>query len=83
MRLPIGKIRVFVKGAPEIVIEHCTKTLDATGKVIELSSLERDDIINVSVVKQFAAKCYRTLLIAYVDYSETDWENLRRSNNNF
>jgi Ca2+-transporting ATPase len=40
-------------------------------------------LINVSVVKQFANKCYRTLLVAYVDYDVNEWETLKRNNNNF
>ena len=39
--------------------------------------------MNVSVVKQFASKCYRTLLVAYVDYDINEWKSLKRNNNNF
>jgi Ca2+-transporting ATPase len=34
-------------------------------------------------VKQFASKCYRTLLVAYVDYDTKEWEILKAGNNNF
>lgn len=60
---------MFVKGGPEIVIEHCTKQINSEGKEVDLSAMEVQDIIGVKVVKQFAQKCYRTLLVAYVDYS--------------
>ena len=32
---------------------------------------------------KFAKKCYRTLLLAYADYDEARWENLKSSNNDF
>lgn len=35
------------------------------------------------VVESFARKAYRTLLIAYRDYSMAEYENLKDSNNNF
>jgi len=35
------------------------------------------------VIKQFAAKCYRTILIAYADYTESEWEALKEESNNF
>jgi hypothetical protein len=40
-------------------------------------------IINEDVVKKFAKKCYRTLLIAYADYDEAKWEEMKAANNNF
>ena len=65
------------------MIERCSRTLDKHGKTIELSKETSNDLINVSVVKQFANKCYRTLLVAYVDYDVSEWETLKRNNNNF
>jgi magnesium-transporting ATPase (P-type) len=44
---------------------------------------KRTEIIDERVVKKFAAKTYRTLLVSYCDYSEADWENMKASNNNF
>jgi magnesium-transporting ATPase (P-type) len=37
----------------------------------------------VTVVKPFAEKCYRTLLVAYVDYSDEDWQSLKKRSNDF
>ena len=39
--------------------------------------------MNVSVVKQYAAKCYRTLLVAYRDYEDSEWKSLKEEFNNF
>lgn len=74
VRLSNGKVRVFVKGGPEIVIEQCKHTLDAEGSLINLSEELKNDLMNVSVVKSYAAKCYRTLLVAYRDYEDSEWK---------
>jgi magnesium-transporting ATPase (P-type) len=83
VRLSNGKVRVFVKGGPEIVIEQCGWTLDAEGKKIFLTSETKNDLMNVSVVKAYASKCYRTLLVAYCDYEDSEWNSLKSQYNNF
>lgn len=83
VRLPNGKVRVFVKGGPEIVIEHCKKTINTQGQEVELNEDEKADILGPKIVKNFASKCYRTLLVAYVDYSDSDWKQLEQRHNNF
>jgi len=44
---------------------------------------KRDRIIYEDIVIKFAKKCYRTLLLAYIDYDEARWEDMRAANNNF
>lgn len=44
---------------------------------------KRDRIIYEDIVKKFAKKCYRTLLLAYADYDEGKWEELKAQHNNF
>ena len=78
-----GKVRVYCKGAPEIVIEYCDSFLGANGNAEDLSDEKKDEIINQRVVKKFAAKTYRTLLISYCDYDEAQWENMKAQYNNF
>lgn len=78
-----GKVRVFCKGAPEIVINHCDTLLGANGNPEDLSNEKKDEIIKQRVVKKFAEKTYRTLLVSYCDYNEADWENLKAQCNNF
>ena len=50
---------------------------------MDMTPEKRDRIIYEDVVKKFARKCYRTLLLAYADYDEADWEELKATNNNF
>ena len=78
-----GKVRVFVKGAPEIIIEKCSNFIGQRGDIMKMTPEKRDWIIYEGVVKTFARKCYRTLLLAYADYDEAKWEELKASSNNF
>ena len=78
-----GKVRVYVKGAPEIIIEKCNKYLGQRGEVLDLTADKRDRIIYEDVVKKFAKKCFRTIMIAYADYDEARWEDLKAQNHNF
>jgi len=39
--------------------------------------------MNVTVVKQYASKCYRTLLVAYCDYTDAQWQSLKKEHRNF
>jgi magnesium-transporting ATPase (P-type) len=82
IRLPNGDIRVFVKGAPEIVIEMCEKFHAENGAVQNLKSEKKNSIIS-SEVKNFAKQTFRTLLIAYVDIPAKEWNNMASQNNNF
>lgn len=78
-----GMVRVFVKGAPEIVIEKCVSYIGQGGEVTHMTPEKRDAIIYDEVVKKFARKCYRTLLLAYADYTEAKWEEMKATYNNF
>lgn len=67
VRLPSDQnvVRVFCKGAPEIVIEYCDSTFNKEGKVVEFSSKDKKALMEDVVTKNFARKAYRCLLIAY------------------
>lgn len=60
-------VRVFVKGAPEIVLELCESYFDKDGQVQDITKAQRDRIVNDVVTNSFAKKAFRTLLIAYTD----------------
>jgi magnesium-transporting ATPase (P-type) len=77
VRLSSGKVRVFVKGGPDVVLPFCSKMIDAKGNPVDLNEDEKNNILGEKVLKKFASKCYRTLLVAYVDYTQADWENLK------
>jgi len=78
-----GQVRVYVKGAPDMCIQLCDKMVGGDGESIDMDDNLRDEIVNDRVIKRFAAKCYRTILVAYADYSESEWESLKADSNDF
>ena len=62
-------IRAFCKGAPEIVLTYVSKMFDKNGKVVTCDEAAKDRIKKKIITDTFAVKAYRTLLIAYADYS--------------
>lgn len=63
-----SKVRVYCKGAPDIVIEFCEKYIGEGGAAMDLGRAGKDHALN-TIVKNYATKCLRTLLISYVDYT--------------
>ena len=78
-----GTVRVFLTGAPEIVIEHCTSYIDQEGHTVALSAEKREQIIGQVVSNTFAKRAYRTLMIASADLTMEEYERLRLDNNLF
>jgi magnesium-transporting ATPase (P-type) len=76
-------VRVFLKGAPEIVIDYCTSYYDASGTQQELTEETKNKILSDIVTATFAKKAYRTLMICAKDISLQDYEKLKAENNNF
>ena len=56
--------------------------LQETTVIAELSGFKKDDIIG-RIVKGFAKKAYRSLLVSYCDYDEREWERLKGQANDF
>jgi Ca2+ transporting ATPase len=76
-------VRIFVKGAPEMVIQLCDRYFDENGQEKDLTNHKKEHVVNSVVRDAFAVNAYRTLLIAYTDLSVHEYENLKRENNNF
>ena len=77
-----SKVRVFCKGAPEIVIEMCTHYIGEAGATFELEDEKKEYAIH-TIVSNYAAKCLRTLLVSYVDFDEAEWNRMKDQNNGF
>ena len=67
LALKDSNVRVFLKGAPEIVINHCTQIYDKEGKLEELTEDKKQALLKDIVTDTFAKKAYRTLMIASKD----------------
>ena len=78
-----SKVRVFLKGAPEIVIDHCTETFDKQGNQVELTETKKAAILNDIVTNTFAKRAFRTIMIAYTDIEVAAYEQLKTANGNF
>ena len=58
-----GRLLLLTKGAPEIVLEHCSHRLDQQGGTIPLTELDRETI--ASQLRDAAGKAMRTLAFAH------------------
>ena len=65
VRLPTGSVRVFWKGASEIVLAACTTMLTDDGTTAVLSAPLRESL--VEGIDMYARGALRTLVLAYTD----------------
>jgi magnesium-transporting ATPase (P-type) len=73
--MPDESVNIYCKGAPEIVINHCDMMIGVDGKLKKISQQDKDRILE-TVVKEFANKSYRTILVAQKSYVRSEWEIL-------
>ena len=76
-------IRIYVKGAPEKIIDKCTKTYAVDGTRAHLDPDQLNYIKNDIISQQFTSKGYRAIIFAYKDLSVDEYEKLKRQCNNF
>src|SRR5262245_1766379 len=60
-----GRPVVFMKGAPEIILEKCTRRLNAAGEVVPLTGADRDAL--AVQLRDAAGRAMRTLAFAHGD----------------
>lgn len=56
---------------------------DKTGKIVKIDEAQKEMIKRKIVGDTFAVKAYRTLLIAYADYTNDEYLRLKDAHNNF
>jgi magnesium-transporting ATPase (P-type) len=76
-------VRVYVKGAPEYVINKCTTTLDEDGREIALDDGQLNHILKDVIYQDFTTKGLRTIAFAYKDLSTDEFNRLKSECNNF
>lgn len=59
-------MRLYNKGAAELVLERCSACVDADGRVAKLSANKRDEL--GGVIRGMADKGLRTICLAYRDF---------------
>ncbi|GAB2267057.1 Putative calcium-transporting ATPase 11, plasma membrane-type [Dionaea muscipula] len=60
-----GGVRAFVKGASEIVLKMCSKTMDTNGEPVDLSAEQVNHV--TEIINGFASESLRTLCLAFRD----------------
>lgn len=70
-------VRVFVKGAPDFVLDLCSQFIGASGQAEYLSNEKKDEIISYVIRDNFAKQAFRTLLIAYKDLTMSEFNALK------
>jgi len=76
-------VRIYIKGAPELIVSKCTRTFDVDGKVIPMQDSQTNYILNDILVQRFTTVGYRTLALAYKDLTLDEFEDLKAQYNNF
>ena len=56
---------------------------DRNGQVVFIDEAKKTEIMKKIVSETFAVKSYRTILIAYADYTEEEYQRLKSQNNGF
>ncbi|CAF1142520.1 unnamed protein product, partial [Didymodactylos carnosus] len=72
-----GTIRMFTKGASEIVLKKCTSILNCNGETVPFSSVDYDRLVQ-SVIEPMSCDGLRTICIAFKDYRQgelPDWDD--------
>jgi len=67
-------VRLFVKGATEIVMGLCSQVIHDGGETVELSDEIKESVLGgEGVLKQLARRSFRCLAVCYRDFSEDEW----------
>ncbi len=69
------RVRVFVKGASEIVLNLCSHWLAQQGKPEKLDLTDKRKIEEMAI-KRYAHKAYRTFCLAYKDMELNEFDSL-------
>ena len=77
IRQPDGTLRMYTKGASEIVLKRCKMILNRNGDVIPFNTVDFDRMVQ-TVIEPMASEALRTICIAYRDFpgdQEPDWDD--------
>jgi len=76
-------VRVYMKGAPEVVVSRCSRTYYTDGKVIPMEDDQTNYILNDILIQKFTTAGYRTLALAFKDIPVDEFERMKQQYNNF
>lgn len=71
IKLADGRYRLLVKGAAEIMVEHCSKMVeDAAKGTMEANLSEEDRTLLTDVINEYASRSLRTIGLVYKDFEQ-------------
>jgi len=87
-------VRIVVKGAPEILINKCSRTFTSEGSIDALEEGEKEIIVDQFLNKEWtnyaigsdgkpSGNAYRSILYAFQDIPKADFEARRQGSNDF
>lgn len=79
VRLPNGGIRIYSKGASEIILSRCTSIIGRDDEIRPFAAADLEKMVK-EVIEPMACDGLRTISLAYRDFpgdAEPDWENER------
>ncbi|CAF3879115.1 unnamed protein product [Adineta steineri] len=77
IRRPDGIVRMYTKGASEIVLKKCKTILNRNGEIIPFSTVDYDRLVQ-TVIEPMACDGLRTICVAYRDFPADrlpDWDD--------
>ncbi|CAF3451705.1 unnamed protein product [Rotaria sp. Silwood1] len=71
IRRPDTTVRLYTKGASEIILKKCKTILNRNGDIVQFSNVDYDRLVQ-TVIEPMACDGLRTISIAYRDFSLND-----------
>jgi magnesium-transporting ATPase (P-type) len=76
-------VRVFVKGAPEDIINSSERNFNRDGELKELCNEDKKMIKNDIVKDVFSKQSLRSIAIAFKDFTHQEWDLIKKDPRNF
>lgn len=76
-------VRVYVKGAPETVVENCSRHYKSNGELDALSYDQQNYVLENIMTDRMAKLGHRVMAFAVNDFDSAVFEQLRQDTNNF
>ena len=76
-------VRVYIKGAPEIVIPNCLTHYNEIGQKMPMSEAEREYLLEDTLKRQMTSKGHRALAFSISDFSLNQFQALKAQTQNF
>jgi len=76
-------VRIYVKGAPEIVVAKCQSHFNENAQKVPLTGMEREYLLSDTMKEKMTTKGFRVMAFSYCDVSRSQFESFREQTNDF